>query len=291
MKQKSPIKAVNKKQRTTVRQSAAGNRKGKKTQKKMSESSLPDWAFRLLLAVVAVLFMAGFYFFCIRPYAYRWKPCAGVQEYGVCMPVAYQVHGIDISHYQGFIDWELLRKAQSPLFPLKFVFVKATEGGDLSDDRFVYNFSEARKNGFIRGAYHFFIPSTPPQKQAEFFIKNVQLEAGDLPPVLDVELRGNRSAEQLKTDVRTWLALVERHYGVRPILYTGYKFKMKYLSDTVFNKYPYWIAHYYVDSVRYKGDWRFWQHTDAGLLPGVSDEVDLNVFNGSLEELKSMTIH
>ena len=138
---------------------------------------------------------------------------------------------------------------------------------------------------------HFFNPSTPPEKQAAFFIKTVKLESGDLPPVLDVELKGKKDVEHLKADVHLWLALVERHYGVKPILYTSYKFKMKYLSDAVFDKYPYWIAHYYVDSVRYQGDWHFWQHTDAGLLPGITDGVDLNVFNGSFEELQSMTIH
>ena len=76
---------------------------------------------------------------------------------------------------------------------------------------------------------------------------------------------------------------------MKPILYTSYKFKSRYLNDSVFNTYPYWIAHYYVDSVKYEGPWHFWQHTDVGNVPGIKEEVDLNVFNGSLEQLQALT--
>ncbi|WP_262895308.1 GH25 family lysozyme, partial [Bacteroides thetaiotaomicron] len=64
----------------------------------------------------------------------------------------------------------------------------------------------------------------------------------------------------------------------------------RYLDDSIFNAYPYWIAHYYVDSVKYQGKWDFWQHTDVGNVPGIKEDVDLNVFNGTLEELKKLTI-
>lgn len=86
------------------------------------------------------------------------------------------------------------------------------------------------------------------------------------------------------------ITTVEAHYGVKPILYTSYKFKKRYLSDSIFNAYPYWIAHYYVDSVRYEGKWHFWQHTDVGTVPGIEEEVDLNVFNGTMEELLELTL-
>jgi len=116
------------------------------------------------------------------------------------------------------------------------------------------------------------------------------LSKGDLPPVLDVETTGKRSPLELKSAVKTWLDRVEAHYGVKPILYTSYKFKKRYLNDSIFNAYPYWIAHYYVDSVKYEGKWHFWQHTDVGNVPGIEEEVDLNVFNGTLEELVGMTL-
>ena len=139
------------------------------------------------------------------------------------------------------------------------------------DDTFTQNFGQARKYGFIRGAYHYFIPKTDARKQADFFIRTVQLAKGDQPPVLDVETTGKQSPQELKTAVKTWLDRVEAHYGVKPILYTSYKFKKRYLSDSIFNAYPYWIAHYYVDSVRYEGKWHFWQHTDVGTVPGIEE--------------------
>ena len=103
--------------------------------------------------------------------------------------------------------------------------------------------------------------------------------------------RNNRSIQPLRRISSVGrLDRVEAHYGVKPILYTSYKFKKRYLNDSIFDSYPYWIAHYYVDSVKYEGKWHFWQHTDVGNVPGIEEEVDLNVFNGTLEELLGMTL-
>lgn len=259
--------------------------------RKRTGRHLPRWALWLLEGCVAILFAGAFYWWAIRPYAYRWKPCYGREGYGVCIPCSFEVHGIDISHHQGSIDWERLGACrQAADFPLYFIFMKATEGGDYSDDCFRHNFEEARRNGFIRGAYHYFLPQTDARLQADFFIRQVQLSAGDLPPVLDVETAGKRGKEELRRGVKTWLDRVEQHYGVKPILYTSYKFKMRYLNDSLFNNYPYWIAHYYVDSVRYAGRWDFWQHTDVGSVPGIRKSVDLNVFRGSVEDLMQMAV-
>lgn len=235
------------------------------------------------------MFLAVFFYFFIRPYSYRWKPCYGFKAYGVCMPSGFSVHGIDISHHQGSIDWKALTRARQGQFPIHFVFMKASEGGDYGDKVFQANFDSAKTHGFIRGAYHFYNPKTDPIRQADFFIHSVKLDSGDLPPVLDIEQRG-KDEETLRRDLKRWLDRVEEHYQVKPILYTSYRFKTRYLNDSVFNSYPYWIAHYYVDSVEYKGNWKFWQHTDVGLLPGIREKVDLNIFNGSLEELMQMTL-
>lgn len=272
--------------KTTAARRSSSPRSKKKTQPR----TMPVWLRNLLAVCIILVFSTGFYWFFIRPYAYRWKPCYGQKGYGVCMPCNYEVHGIDISHYQGEIDWELLTHNREAKFPIHFIFLKATEGGDHGDDTFTQNFGQARKYGFIRGAYHYFIPKTDAHKQADFFIRTVQLAKGDLPPVLDVETTGKQSPQELKTAVKTWLDRVEAHYGVKPILYTSYKFKKRYLSDSIFNAYPYWIAHYYVDSVRYEGKWHFWQHTDVGTVPGIEEEVDLNVFNGTMEELLELTL-
>ena len=262
----------------------------RKAKKKIAKKwEMPEWFYYVLMGVIVVLFITAFYIFFIRPYSYRWKPCYGMKGYGVCMPHGYKVHGIDVSHYQGAINWDMLKKTRQGNFPVEFIFMKATEGGDFSDNKFVTNFNSAKTHGFIRGAYHFYNPKTDANKQADFFIRSVKLEPGDLPPVLDIEKKG-KDIPKLQNDLKIWLKRVEAHYGVKPIIYASYKFKDKYLNDSVFDSYPYWIAHYYVDSVRYQGDWEFWQHTDVGTLPGIEEKVDLNVFNGSLSEMKKLLI-
>ncbi|MBQ8224484.1 MAG: glycoside hydrolase family 25 protein [Bacteroides sp.] len=279
------------KSKTTSRRKVTTSRRASSPQPVAGiQRTMPAWQRYLLSFLLILCFSAGFYWFFIRPYAYRWKPCYGLKGYGVCMPCNFDVHGIDISHHQGEIDWEQLSTDKNLKFPIHFIFMKATEGGDYADNTFTYNFEQARTHGFIRGAYHYFTPQTDPLKQAEYFISNVALQAGDLPPVLDVEVKGRKTPEELKAAVRTWLQRVEQHYGIKPILYTSYKFKERYLNDSIFNTYPYWIAHYYVDSVRYQGKWHFWQHTDVGTVPGIDEKIDLNVFNGSLEELTSLTL-
>lgn len=281
-------KNVTTKQKKTSQSSASRTVSKPKPQK---VKYMPNWFRNLLALVIVICFSTAFYYWFVRPYAYRWKPCQGCKEYGVCIPSGFDVHGIDISHHQGDIDWNRLSQNRNAAIPLYFVFMKATEGGDHSDDRFVENFSAARAHGFIRGAYHFYIPSTDAVKQADFFIQSVALDSGDLPPVLDVEMIGEKEKKEFQRDVKRWLECVESHYGVKPILYTSYKFKERYLNDSAFNVYPYWIAHYYVDSVKYRGRWDFWQHTDVGTVPGIEKEVDLDVFNGTLDELKELTIN
>ena len=280
------------KQPTPPKKNAKPKKKAtpRKTKKKIVKKwEMPEWLYYVLMGVVVVLFVSAFYFFFIRPYAYRWKPCYGLKGYGVCMPHGYKVHGIDISHYQGDIDWKMLKQTRQGQFPVEFIFMKATEGGDFADDKFVANFDSARAHGFLRGAYHFYNPKTDAHKQADFFINSVKLEPGDLPPVLDIEKK-SRDIKKLQNDLKIWLRKVESHYGVKPIIYASYKFKTKYLNDSVFDSYPYWIAHYYVDSVRYQGEWKFWQHTDVGTLPGIEEKVDLNIFNGSFSDLKGLLL-
>ena len=235
-------------------------------------------------AVMVVVLLCVFFL----PASRRWRTCPGHKAYGVCMPKNFEVHGLDLSHHQGHVDWSKLRLTGSGQFPLRFVFIKATEGGDFADKNYSSNLDSARAAGFMVGAYHFYNPATPPERQAEFFIKNARLKAGDLPPVLDIE-RKVRDRRGMCDDLMVWLDIVEKHYGVKPVIYASYKYRTSYL-DKRFDDYPYWIAHYYVSRVKYEGRWMFWQHTDRGTLPGVDEYVDLNVFNGSPEQLQEMAI-
>ncbi len=249
---------------------------------------MPGWAWWIGGAVVSALYIYFFYYFFISPFGFRFRALYGDISY----PEGYEIHGIDISHHQGEIDWQTLKdEGMIDKFPIRFIMIKATEGATKVDENFIDNFYQAREFGFTRGAYHFYSVHSSAQAQAEFFIKNVKLESGDLPPVLDVEHKPkNQTDEEFKQSIQLWLNMVEFHYGVKPIIYTYYKFKMKYLNDSVFDDYPYWIAHYYVEKVEYKGAWKFWQHTDVGKLPGIKGNVDFNIYNGSFYDLRKMTI-
>lgn len=210
--------------------------------------------------------------------------------YGVIMPKGYSIHGIDISHHQYYINWDSLETTRFNPVPLTFIFMKATEGDDFVDRQFDTYFDQARKHGFTRGAYHFFSPDSDPVEQAQLFISNVDLTTGDLPPVLDVERAGDEDKEIFAEKVLKWLRYTEKHYGVSPIIYASKKFKDKYLSDSRFSSYPYWIAHYYKESLDYDNAWSFWQHTDIGMVPGIKGDVDMNVFNGNAGDLDMMLI-
>ena len=279
--------------RTTHRKQTSGRRRGPVPHRRPNVfirllQRLPGWAWWIGgLAVVAV-YIYFFYYIFVGPFGFRWRALYGDISY----PEGYEIHGIDVSHHQGRIDWDKLKdQGLIDKFPVRFVMIKATEGASRIDENFKDNFHQARENGFTRGAYHFYSVYSPAKKQAEFFIKNVKLENGDLPPVLDVEHKPkNQSDEEFVASVREWLDMVEEHYGVKPIIYTYYKFKTRYLNDSIFDSYPYWIAHYYVDKVEYEGPWKFWQHTDVGRLPGIKGQVDFNIYNGSYYDLRKMTI-
>lgn len=270
------------------------NRRRKKRTKK-NFVSLPWFGGKLRIGggcliggvIFVVLYLFAFYYFFISGTGLRWRGLYGDTRY----PDGYEIQGVDISHYQGKINWKSLRSAQANKSPLRFVIIKATEGSTKVDNKFDRNFKQSRENGFIRGAYHFWSNTSSAQSQARFFIKKVCLEKGDLPPVLDVETAPKDvDIADFQSKIISWLTIVENAYGCKPILYTNHKFREKYLSDPIFDLYPYWIAHYYVDELAYKGDWKFWQYTDVGQLPGIKGYVDMNVYNGSFYDLQQLCL-
>lgn len=247
----------------------------------------PRWAWWIGGIAIILVYIWAFYYFFVSPTGFRWRALYGDAEY----PEGYEIHGIDISHYQGKIDWEQLKNAMIEGCPVRFVIIKSTEGASRLDDHFRENFNQVRDYGFIRGVYHFWSNKSSAREQAYYFLDKVHLTEGDLPPVLDIEHKpADKSVDVFQRDVLTWLHIVEDKYHAKPIIYTYYKFKEKYLSAPVFDDYPYWIAHYYVDKVQYQGKWKFWQHTDAGKLPGIKGYVDFNIYNGSFYDLRKLCI-
>ncbi|GAB3811643.1 hypothetical protein GCM10028895_01960 [Pontibacter rugosus] len=203
-------------------------------------------------------------------------------------PEGHTIYGVDVSHYQKDVDWQKVRENE-----IAFAFVKATEGVTLKDKHFERNWQGAGASGIIKGAYHFYLPYLDPKKQARNFISSVKLSRGDLPPVLDVEVRGRKPVEQLRKDIKVWLDEVENAYGVRPIIYTGYNFYESHLAGH-FDGYHLWIAHYKVPKLNMeKSNNRklaFWQHTDVGAVEGIEGTVDCNVFYGSMRDLREVCV-
>lgn len=253
------------------------------------------WSFRhrhpfavpaLVVCLIALLVLFLYIFFVHPTWLKPWQRT--VHEFH--NPEGYDVRGIDVSHYQKDIDWVKLRNADINASPIRFIFVKATEGENMVDECFAENFRQAKENDFITGAYHFFNPNGDPLLQAQNFIRQVKLEPGDLPPILDIETRGKLPEDVFNDHLLLYIKTIQKHYGIAPIIYTGVKFREHHLSSPVFDSYPFWIAHYYVDKLRYTGAWSFWQYTDAGTVDGIDGYVDMNIFNGKLSDLIALTI-
>lgn len=212
------------------------------------------------------------------------------EEFGIEMPVDYAIHGIDVSKFQKNINWEAVDQMQVDDIHISFAFIKATEGITRQDANFRQNWSRTKKAGVVRGAYHFFYSTRDPLKQAINFQNVVQLEPGDLPPVLDIEVSNNQPAAVIRSTARVWLEEMEKAYGVKPIIYTNVHFYETYLGDE-FDKYPLWVAHYYRKKrPASERNWLFWQHNDGGRVNGISTTVDFNVFRGDSLAFRKLLI-
>ena len=199
-----------------------------------------------------------------------------------------KVVGIDISEYQGKINWEKVDSVDSE--KIGFVFVRSTVGNDRVDYKFKTNWEKANDKKLICGAYHYYRPNENSKLQANNFIKNVHLKKGDLPPVLDIEkLPKTQSIDSLKIGIKRWLTIVENHYNVKPIIYTGEKYYDSFLKDD-FKGYTFWIANYnpWVETI--KEDWLFWQFTEKAVINGINEKVDVNIYNGTPKMLEYLTI-
>lgn len=253
--------------------------------------NIPLWWAGVGILVMVTLYCYLLYHFFVNPYSFQWKAIYGETTY----PPSYTIRGIDISHYQEHINWKQLRKSNMGTDPVTFVIIKATEGVTLKDSYFDENFVKARANGLVRGAYHFLTPDVPAKDQAYFFISCVNLLPGDLPPVLDIEderkwLAAGKNKAEIQRMAQEWLDAVEQHYGVKPIIYSGYRFRRDILDEPVFDAYPFWMAHYYVSQPATDVRWSFWQHTDCGKLDGIRGPVDCNVFNGNDDDFEELLL-
>lgn len=214
-----------------------------------------------------------------------------------------RIYGIDISRYQHGkgkkyypILWNKLnitylgkanhkRTNGNVDYPVSFVYIKSTEGTSIRNKHYHADYKQARRHGLYCGAYHFFSTKSDAAKQAKFFIKHSYFNNGDFPPVLDVEPSDAQiikmGGEKVLFDaIRTWMSIVKKHTGIRPILYVNQSFVNKYLSHApdIKREYDVWIARY----GEYRPDVRLllWQLCPDGKVNGIHGDVDINVFNG-----------
>lgn len=205
-------------------------------------------------------------------------------DFGYVTPRHYPVHGIDVSKYQGNVDWRAVKQSG-----VAFAFIKATEGGDRVDDRFHEYWRETRHHGIPRSGYHFYYFCRPAIEQARWYIENVPREATALPPVLDMEWNPHSPtctyrppAEKVRSEMRIFLDAIERHYGKKPIIYTTVDFHRENI-DGHFRDYPMWLRSVaeHPETLYPGHDWHFWQYTGTGIVPGITGDVDINVFAGN----------
>src|SRR3954447_513782 len=202
---------------------------------------------------------------------------------GVAAAHRLPVHGIDVSKWQGKIDWASVSGAGT-----QFAFIKATEGGDHADERFLENWHGAKKAGIPRAAYHFMFWCRPAEEQAAWFKRVGPADPGAMPPVLDLEWNGQSRKCPWKIDrsqalaqIKVMLREMEAHTGKRPIIYTDITFHRDVLEGEL-SHYPHWVRSVAAEpQERYVNrPWLMWQYTAAGRVPGIQAEVDLNAFYG-----------
>ncbi len=204
--------------------------------------------------------------------------------------MTYPIRGVDVSSYQGDVDWEVLEQQG-----IKFAFIKATEGSTHVDKYFMQNWQAASKTDMAIGAYHFLSFESFGETQADNFTRNVPIVENMLPPVIDLELYGKYyyfppSVEHVRLILDQMISNIEYAYGVKPIIYVNERMKDKYLGDD-YDEYTLWVADI-LGYIKEDMNWRFWQYSHTGELPGydgVEKYIDLNVFKGTIEQLFRLT--
>ncbi len=196
--------------------------------------------------------------------------------------------GIDVSRYQGDnINWIDLKKQG-----IKFVYIKATQGETEVDQDFEKHRAMAKQAGILHGFYHFFQPEDDPVKQASHFLKTVGDTKNCLPSVVDVEILGRQQPDKVVSRMKTWMKLVKEALGHEPILYSYHYFFREYLKPNLTGTYKLWLADYQRGYDFSKNlNVIFAQHSESGKIEGISDNVDLDWFEGSYKKLEQLVVH
>ena len=206
-----------------------------------------------------------------------------------CTEYTATVAGIDVSKYQGVVNWPAVQKAG-----VSFAFIRVSDGLDSPDQHFADNWAGASAVGLLRGAYQYFRPSEDAAAQAAVFLQAVsRLRPGDLPPVLDVETLDGLPAKDVVPQIRKWLSYIAKRTGRTPILYTNSS-TWTALGAPDLSAYPLWLARWEAECpppLPGFPRWHFWQYANNGRVDGIEGAVDLDWFNGTLADLRLLAGH
>jgi len=255
---------------------------------------------KLAVAGVLLILLSPFYYGYVLKFAsatWFWLRHPGddvnyrtYESFSIKIPKKHHIHGIDVSYYQGKIDWQKVKAMEDDGVKISFAFIKATEGILSVDPYFQRNWREAPKAGLKVGAYHFFRPKKSGLWQANFFLQTAQFEKGDLPPVVDIESLDGVSPEKMRKELNAFIIQVEEKTKVKPIIYSGLKFYKDNLRG-FYDDYPLWVAHYHQPKIKLTDkEWKFWQHSDKARINGINHVVDFNAFNGDSLKFQQMLI-
>lgn len=216
-------------------------------------------------------------------------PAAPIPFTTIC-PGSTRVYGVDVSYYQGAVNWSSVRAAGK-----QFAYLRYSDGTGFIDPNFTTYWNNAKAAGLTVGAYQFFRASQDPIAQADALVNRLQALGGtgrpNLPPVIDVETNDGMSNATVISRMNSWLSRVQSRTGRQPVLYTspGY---WSGLGSPYPSPLPYlWDAHWTSNCPTVPYPWgrlRFWQYSSTGSVSGISGSVDTDLYNGSLAEMQGL---
>jgi len=255
-----------------------------------------------ILAIVAfLLLLSPFYYgYLVKSLTASWRWVKDIgnkphyhlyKNFHIPIPVGYAIHGIDVSYYQGKIDWQRVRKMHEDSVRVNFALIKATEGMLITDPYFQRNWRECQKAGITCGAYHYFRPKFSGKWQAKFLLQILKLKKGNLPVVADVEGLDGTRAEDMRRQLASFLNEIYLQTKTKPIIYSGLKFYQDNLQG-YFDDYPFWLSNFNNPELAVGGGtkWLFWQHSERARVSGIISICDFDVFKGDSTDFRNLLV-
>jgi lysozyme len=282
---------------------AARNKKTTSAKRKSSAGKKPmatKWKAVAAFLFLLLLLSPFYYGYVIKTFSagWRWfKDLGGNPNYRtyksfhIRIPSNYKIHGIDVSSYQGRIDWQRVKTMQEDSVHIGFAFIKATEGILKVDPYFQRNWRECNKAGITCGAYQYFRPKFSGKWQADLFLQTVKLQKGNLPLVVDVERLDGMKPEKMRQELDDFIKVIILKTKITPIIYTGLTFYQENLAG-FYDDCPLWISSFDhpVLTISAKTNWKFWQHSEKAKVNGIVSVVDFDLFRGDSLAFQKMLI-